>query len=1029
MAKIKNRLLIVLALVMLCAVGIFALSACNGNSDYTVTFMVRENGTTGDWQQYTTVDTNDDGSVTLPADPEVDGYVFRDWYTDEACSADNVFDETSVSGDITVYALMAEVEVTLHVRDGEGQVETVNNVSLSGLAAKTVEYESDAQENDLTFVGWYTDASYTQEYSSNVDATALYGRYMAKLTYDNGYEEVYVEYVEPNTLTTAPTVDDVKKVYMDEEDISYADEEGVEMDYTVAITANQTITVLWKTPYLVYEKIDGSASDYMVTGVSRTNYETLESYPVFSFLSENVTVDEKGTKGTVVGVSGTGSSISAVNLCGHMNAAKKVIFNEGIKYINDFNGGTGNTLESVELPESLKIVENSFSFFRSLTSLAIPSGVEVILDSFWADSVGGMSGFDLEESDSGYAFDIVIPKGVKTIANIPYDVQFEDGSAFYAEDGRLYATQNGNKTLVVDYQANVDENGKLTIPEGVVGIQVGIFYFMDVQYLSLPSTFAEAAYTTDSGDYSYYTGSSLTNLEEINANRTGRAYSLTNALDEIVFVSFNMNELPDVVVNNPYLFTASGTPYNELGEEKLVLIGEVASGNITVSVSYINTMLDSKESKYSYEVATGTEIKMNDVITSIGLTEDALGYPVTIDKITELGENFVEGVKTRNQYIEIEYSIAARGYTYELNSDNTYTITGFNESTALQLDNGTYLVVIPNQIDGIAVTSIKDGAFKGNQKISQIYIASSVKVIGKEAFMNTPNLEYISVLPGGLETIGKSAFENVGCILQQGEYVINPDISTEVHLNGSRYAKSVIIMIPLANIKTIEPYAFKSIAICAFVPVEGEEARTIINADASSDGEYISEKKLIKGEFYYVTNADSVICGIVKFISVSQVESTSAIDGAALTKDIFDVQYYAMAAGAYSVSSDNSFAVGHSGAYMLIKYGTMMGSMIKFMENDVIRYEMMEGSAYFIDNIHLGIVSKIHANAFTDIDTDTVTIEMYSYSNNHYDDTWLDIEKVKQQDSSIFEDGWLNGLANSSNTMMEKITTSQDSLS
>ena len=69
MAKIKNRILIILALVMLCAVGVFALAACNNTETYTVTFMVRENGTTGDWptgdwQQYTTVDTNDDGSVT-----------------------------------------------------------------------------------------------------------------------------------------------------------------------------------------------------------------------------------------------------------------------------------------------------------------------------------------------------------------------------------------------------------------------------------------------------------------------------------------------------------------------------------------------------------------------------------------------------------------------------------------------------------------------------------------------------------------------------------------------------------------------------------------------------------------------------------------------------------------------------------------------------------------------------------------------------------------------------------------------------
>ena len=35
MAKIKNRILIVLALVMLCAVGVFALAACNNTETYT----------------------------------------------------------------------------------------------------------------------------------------------------------------------------------------------------------------------------------------------------------------------------------------------------------------------------------------------------------------------------------------------------------------------------------------------------------------------------------------------------------------------------------------------------------------------------------------------------------------------------------------------------------------------------------------------------------------------------------------------------------------------------------------------------------------------------------------------------------------------------------------------------------------------------------------------------------------------------------------------------------------------------------
>ena len=76
MAKTKNKVVIVIACIMLAVLCAVVLAACNDTETYTVTFMVRENGTTGDWQQYTTVDTNDDGSVTLPAEPTVGGRLY-----------------------------------------------------------------------------------------------------------------------------------------------------------------------------------------------------------------------------------------------------------------------------------------------------------------------------------------------------------------------------------------------------------------------------------------------------------------------------------------------------------------------------------------------------------------------------------------------------------------------------------------------------------------------------------------------------------------------------------------------------------------------------------------------------------------------------------------------------------------------------------------------------------------------------------------------------------------------------------------
>ena len=145
MAKTKKRAIVLIACLMLAVLCAGVLAACNDTETYTVTFMVRENGTTGDWQQYTTVDTNDDGSVTLPAEPTVDGYTFRDWYTDEACSADNVFDESNVTGDITVYALMAEANITLNITDGSGTATQVAG-TLSALSETTAEQEAAAAE-------------------------------------------------------------------------------------------------------------------------------------------------------------------------------------------------------------------------------------------------------------------------------------------------------------------------------------------------------------------------------------------------------------------------------------------------------------------------------------------------------------------------------------------------------------------------------------------------------------------------------------------------------------------------------------------------------------------------------------------------------------------------------------------------------------------------------------------------------------------------------------------------------------------
>ena len=815
MAKIKNRILIILALVMLCAVGLFALSACSGSETYTVTFMVRENGTTGDWQQYTTVDTNDDGSVTLPAEPTVDGYTFRDWYTDEACSADNVFDESKVTADITVYALMAEANIALNITDSSGTATQIAG-TLSALSETTAEYEADALSENLTFDGWYTDAAFTQKYSSGMDATALYGRYMAKVTYDNGYEELYTELVTPGGKTTAPDarVDDFVKRYMDDEDISYNDSEGNAIDFMAdTFDENEVVTVLWKTPGLEYKEIEGT-DNYYVSGIDTTDI----TYPAVSVLSKNVTIEGKAGCNVV--------AVDAAVGLDRYDQAEVFIFNEGIESIRGFYAASlagRSAMKEVQLPSTLKILEDSFNMLgHNLTRLVLPQGLEVIIDCFWSDMLAATGTY----RENGLDITVTIPSTVTNMVAVPKNLDLSKNENFEYDDGRLYYVDGDSKILCSEYQSNVTDDGRLVVEEGVTGVQVYLLSTMDFDYLDLPSTFCEVGYNNAAEDYPAYTGTLLTPRSVINnpdatpASGTNRnSYAIVSNLDEITYVTIDAAAMPAGVSDYAFVST-SGVPHN--GDEfkddvKVVLIGDVTPGE---AVEIRLTVSHSRDNKVETHVLnsykSGEALTVEAILEAAGVSKE--DYNVFI---RNLGEVYEGGTITSNMYITVECYAKAGGFTYTVNADGkTATVTGFDLDTAEELTDGTYRVTV-DMIDGHIVTAIADGAFKGEKGtgISEVYIANTVTTIGAEAFMNMGNLSLVNIAPGGLSVIGRSAFENAGCVQDgDGNWTVNTEGGVD----------ELTMILPLADLTDIQPYAFKTKAIEKFTAVSGEENRNIM---------------------------------------------------------------------------------------------------------------------------------------------------------------------------------------------------------
>ena len=997
MAKTKKRAVLLVVCLMLAVLCAGVLAACNNTETYTVTFMVRENGTTGDWQQYTTVDTNDDGSVTLPAEPTVDGYTFRDWYTDEACSADNVFDESNVTGNITVYALMAEANITLNITDGSGTSTQVAG-TLSALSQTTAEQEAAAAEENLTFDGWYTDAAFTQKYSSGMDATALYGRYMAQIIYDNGYEPLYTELVTPGGKTTAPDarVDDFVKRYMDDEDISYNDSEGNAIDFMAdTFDENEVVTVLWKTPGLEYKEIEGT-DNYYVSGIDTTDI----TYPAVSVLSKNVTIEGKAGC-NVVGV--------AVSIdLGRYQQAEVFIFNEGIEYITNFystRSGGASAMKEVWLPSTLKVLEDSFNMpSTALSELILPEGLEVIIDCFWRDTLFVTNTY----RENGLNISITVPSTVTNMVAVPKNLDLSRNDNFEYDDGRLYYVDGDSKILCSEYQSNVTDEGRLVVEEGVTGVQVYLLSTMDFDYLDLPSTFCEVGYNNAAEDYHAYTGTRLTPQSVINnpeakpdEGASRYSYAIVSNLDEITYVTIDAAAMPAGVSDYAFVST-SGVPHN--GDEfkddvKVVLIGNVTAGEaveirLTVSYSRDNKVTTQKINTYK----SGNSLTVDEILTKANVSKE--DYNVII---RNLGEVYEGGTITSNMYITVECYAKAGGFTYTVNADGkTATVTGFDLDTAEELTDGTYRVTI-DMIDGHIVTAIADGAFKGEKGtgISEVYIANTVTTIGAEAFMNMGNLSLVNIAPGGLSVIGRSAFENAGCVQDgDGNWTVNTEGGVD----------ELTMILPLADLTDIQPYAFKTKAIEKFTAVDSEVSRNIqmmlMNQGTSS---------LTEGMFLFASTGQqkNPNLAIIKYTGINETKTMQNSSGEDTEITVRGAQLVAIAGGADYSNAAFGLALGFSYRY----FDAMMENIAPALATNVFEYEIMEGSVYYGGStlqIYIGMVSKVHKNAFTDIEDEAPSINYYNCSYDQH----MTIEQVQTQASEIFEEGWFEGRDNSENTFM-----------
>ncbi len=105
--------------------------------------------------------------------------------------------------------------------------------------------------------------------------------------------------------------------------------------------------------------------------------------------------------------------------------------------------------------------------------------------------------------------------------------------------------------------------------------------------------------------------------------------------------------------------------------------------------------------------------------------------------------------------IDMEYYRGVT-FTYQKNSDSTYTITGYNPNTY----NTT--LHIPEYYNNSHITAIGKSAF-AHSKFDTVYIFNNINIIGSKAFYNCQKLSTVTI-PYSVTNIGEMAFYNCGSL-------------------------------------------------------------------------------------------------------------------------------------------------------------------------------------------------------------------------------------------------------------------------
>lgn len=308
-------------------------------------------------------------------------------------------------------------------------------------------------------------------------------------------------------------------------------------------------------------------------------------------------------------------------------------------------------------------------------------------------------------------------------------------------------------------------------------------------------TFAEPATVTSLGDDAFAGCSSLAEF---------------TIPDSVTTVSYSFRALPNLLkVTIPASVTAiTSYCFDGHGEDLTIHCYKDSYAHTFAVEQGIKFILIDGGDELVYDVLN---VKITAAEKALG--EDASYYTTASLAALQTELDSAKGVKdTATEQAQIDAAADAldaktkalvfMAFKYTVDDNNEVTITGFNDDRT-DIGVPSMDVVIPETIDGAAVTAIGAGAFE-NKAIKTVSIPAGIKTIGNNAFKSCAYLTGVTfAAESALTAIGDNAFQSC----QKLSAITLPEkletIGTEA-FSGARILKTITIP---ASVKTIGDWA------------------------------------------------------------------------------------------------------------------------------------------------------------------------------------------------------------------------------